>query len=523
MTELNRELVLARKSAERPSGDLDIEPRVYVERFAQADPFTEMYKNSQVLKPPYDPIKLYRIKEESDTLTACVDAMKSNVEGFGYDIVYVGNNPDGQNSAEAQREYDTLYDFFDNINENEGYTQIAIKKREDLETLGFGAYEVLRSRNKQIFAMYHAPTIYIRIVAYNKDIDTPVKLTVPIKRNGTVRKFTITKRFKRFCQVLPWTNEVRFFKEMGDPRTLDYETGLFTESTNKKATELMFTSLPFGGESAYGLPRWTGGILDAMGRSASQFLNYDLMDSQGIPSLAVLVTGGLLTQESMEALHTIFKNAKGRANFNKTLILEAIPEMMGLDEKSNVKLDFKNLSEFRKEDQMFGGYQDKALENIRRCFRLPPLYTGDARSYNLASARSSQLISEQQIFFPERNIVDEENNRLIVAREFGIYDWAFRGKGARIVGSEEIALAVEKFSKAGALSINSSIKIANEAFGLALPTYQEPWATLPWIIVEKKLNAAIGTPEIRLETEDESVVDVPSMNMRDEEDINDEE
>ena len=493
MTDLSRQTVIVRKSAERISGDLNIEPRVYVERFAQADPFTEMYKNSQVLKPPYDPIKLFRIKEESDTLTACVDAMKSNIEGFGYDIVYVGNNPDDQNSDQALREYDTLYDFFDNINEDEGYTSIAIKKREDLETIGFGAYEVLRSRNKQLFSMYHAPTIYIRIVAYNKDIDIPQKISVPIRRNGVVKKFTITKRFRRFCQILPWTNEVRFFKELGDPRTLDYETGLFDENTKKKATELMFTSLPFGGESAYGLPRWTGGILDAMGRSASQFLNYDLMDSQGIPSLAVLVTGGLLTQESMTDLQNIFRNAKGRANFNKTLVLEAIPEMMGLDEKSNVKLDFKNLSEFRKEDQMFGAYQDKSLENMRRCFRLPPLYTGDARSYNLASARSSQLISEQQIFFPERNIIDEEINRLIVGREFGIYNWAFRGKGARIVGSEEIALAVEKFSKAGALSINSAIKIANEAFGLALPTYQEPWATLPWTVVEKQLDKFIQT------------------------------
>lgn len=486
---------LQRKSAER-KGDLDIETRVYLERTSQADPFTEMYKNSQVLKPPYDPIKLYRIKEESDTLTACIDAMKSNVEGFGYDIVYTGTNPENRNSDEAKRQYDRLFDFFDNINENESYTQIAMKKREDKETLGYAAYEAIRARDKSLFALYHAPTIYIRIVAYNKDIDTPVDISLPVRRNGVVRKIKMRRQFKRFCQILPWTQEVRFFKELGDPRILDYKTGLFDPTTTNKATELMFMSLPFGGESAYGMPRWSGAILDARGRTASQFLNFDLMDNQGIPPLAVLVTGGLLTQESWTDLQNIFKNSKGRENFNKTLVLEAIPEMMGLDEKSNVKLDFKNLTEFRKEDQMFGNYQDKSLENMRRCFRLPPLYTGDARSYNLASARSSQLISEQQIFAPERNLVDEEINRLIVGSEFGIYDWAFRGKGARIVGSEEIALAVEKFSKAGALSINSAITIANEAFGLAIPTYNEEWATLPLAIVQQRMAQEIASEGI---------------------------
>ncbi|MCC7850956.1 hypothetical protein, partial [Escherichia coli] len=130
----------------------------------------------------------------------CIDAMKYNVEGFGYDIVYVGDDPDMQTSPEAKKEYQQLFDFFDGINEDEGYTKIAVKKREDLETIGCACYEIIRSRNKKVFAMYHAPMMNIRLAAFDKEIDQPVKVTVNIKREGKVIPYSFGKYFKRFCQ-----------------------------------------------------------------------------------------------------------------------------------------------------------------------------------------------------------------------------------------------------------------------------------------------------------------------------------
>lgn len=477
----------------RPSIKRDTEPelisRNFISRTHQENMFEQMQSDGQVVTPPYDFAKLYQMKEDSDALTACVDAMKYNVEGFGYDIVYVGDDPDAQTSPEAMREYQQLFDFFDSINEDESYTKIAVKKREDLETLGCACYEVIRSRNKKVFAMYHAPMMNIRLASFDKEIDKPVKVTVNIKRDGKVIPYTFDKYFKRFCQIIPTTRKVRYFKEFGDPRTMDYETGKFILTrTRNTATELMFMTLPFGGDSAYSVPRWSGSIPDVMGKSGASFINYDLMDNQGIPPMAVLISGGVLTEESYKDLISIFSSAKKKENFNKIIVLEAIPEITGLDEKSNVKLEFKNMTEYRKEDQMFGTYQGTALENIRRPFRLAPLYTGDAKSYNLASARSSQLIAEQQIFAPERTMVDDEINRLIIQREFGIYNWEFRSKAARIVGSEELSNAVEKFSNVGSLTINDNIKIANEAFGLNMPLSSEPYANIPVMMLKLQIE-----------------------------------
>lgn len=489
------EIIALRPSRPRPEisfkADSEALSRNFIKRNQAENVFEQAYNDGIALLPPYDFPVLYQMKENSDSLIACIDAMKYNIEGFGYDIIWVGSNPDEQKSPKSQAEYIKLFDFFDSINEEEGYTKIAVKKREDLETTGCAAFEVIRARNKEIFAMYHAPIMHIRLAVYNKDIDEPVDVTIPIRRDGTVKYVKFKKYFRRFCQILPTTRKVRYFKELGDPRIMDYDTGAFVKTTDKKATELMFFTLPFGGESAYSVPRWSGAVCDVMGRSGASFINYDLMDNQGIPPMAVMISGGVLTEESYKDLLAIMTSAKLKANFNKVIVLEAIPEITGLDEKSNVKLDFKNLSEYRKEDQMFGNYQETALQNIRRPFRLAPLYTGDAKSYNLASARSSQLIAEQQIFIPERNMVDEEINRLIIQREFGIYNWEFRSKGARVVGSEELANAVEKFSNVGSLTINDNIKIANEAFGLNMPIHNEPWANLPVVLLKTRVEQFI--------------------------------
>ena len=104
--------------------------------------------------------------------------MKYNIEGFGYDIVWVGDNSEEQTSPQAQKEYVKLFNFFDSINEDEGYTKIAVKKREDLETVGCAAFEAIRARNKQLFAMYHAPIINIPLAApFYRDWETDRKST----------------------------------------------------------------------------------------------------------------------------------------------------------------------------------------------------------------------------------------------------------------------------------------------------------------------------------------------------------
>ncbi len=82
------------------------------------------------------------------------------------------------------------------------------------------------------------------------------------------------------------------------------------------------------------------------GRSLAQYVNYDLFDSQGIPPMMIIVENGTLTDESRDELHRLISGMRGPENFNKVGLLEAIPELQGLDDKGSVRVELKNLTEF---------------------------------------------------------------------------------------------------------------------------------------------------------------------------------
>jgi len=240
---------------------------------------------------------------------------------------------------------------------------------------------------------------------------------------------------------------------------------------------------------AYGVPRWIGAVLDVMGRRSASFVNYDLFESQGIPPLAVLVSGGVLTDESLDELKTLLRSLRGEDKWNRVMVLESNVESLGLEEKGTAKIELKNLSEYRKEDLMFDKYLGNTHDNCRHRFRFPPLYTGSAETFTHATAKAAQNVAEEQVFIPERGEFDETINRKIVQNELGIDMWSFATKGPRIVGSEELSKGVSAFVSAGAVSVNNAIQLANRAFNLQMSQYNQPWAELPIVLIIKAIEA----------------------------------
>jgi len=196
-----------------------------------------------------------------------------------------------------------------------------------------------------------------------------------------------------------------------------------------------------------------------------------------------MLSGGVLTEESMTDLEDLIKSARGLKNFNRVVILEAVPDSVGLDDKSNVKLDLKNLTDYRKEDQMFGNYIETSEKIIRRTFRIPPLYTGGAETFTHATALAAQTVAEEQVFIPERTDFDEVVNIKLLQDEFDISDWEFRSIGPRIVGAKDMSSNVSAFTKSGAFTINYAVERANEAFGLEMSKFDQDWANFPVSIV----------------------------------------
>ena len=105
----------------------------------------------------------------------------------------------------------------------------------------------------------------------------------------------------------------------------------------------------------------------------------------------------------------------------------------------------------------------------------------NSEEFTYATARASLSMTEAQVFQPERTKVDEIFNLKLLAGDEGPPEyWAFRSNPPRVVDSEEVLNAIEKFNDAGAMTPNAAIELLNATFGYQLEPIAEEWGNLPW-------------------------------------------
>ncbi len=459
---------------------------VYSRQLQPDDVFVGEYDRFGLIVPPYSPTQLYSLYESSSILSPHIDAYQRNIDGFDPIFKYIG--PPGQKDSDAaKQDRKNLVDFFKRANESQSFGTVRRAMRLDYEVLGYGFIEITRSNDGEIACIYSIKAKYIRLARLKGEIQQ--KVTVYLPRGGKKKPITILKKFRRFAQVLSGaaTNDIRWFKEYGDNRNMDAKTGKF-ESKDNPVTDLASELIYFkNGNDTYGLPRWVGNILGVMGVRSADYINYDLFDSQGIPPLVIMVSGGILTQDSIDTLETLLKQAKGYQNFSKLLLLEAESSSGGIDDKMVPKVSLESLRGARAEDAMFQKYISSTEDKVRMDFRLPQIYVGRSSDYNRAVIEHSRIIAEEQVFEPERNIEDEVYNNTIM-REIGSEFWEFKSGGPPLVTGEGLLRGFDSVSKTGILTINQSLEIANRAMGLDFEEIKEEWADFPLTIVTRLLD-----------------------------------
>jgi len=455
------------------------------------DPFDEVYESfKNILAPPVRFDRLYSIYENSDILQACVAAMRKNVHGFGYELQFLGDDVTERRSPDALRQESLLKSFFNFSNEHESFQAIRDKAGEDYEVVGNAAIEVVRRpRTNEVAMCYYMPVADCRMCKLDEE---PVKVKVTIPRNGTPTTFFVKKRFRRFVQVRSGMGEatLKWFKSFGDKRFLDATTGEYKKSASacaEVATELLWLRNSMGGRT-YGYPRWLGAVTDILGRSQAQYVNYDLFEHQGIPPVLILVENGSLTDESRIELQSLIESMRGVGNFNKMGLIEAVPEIAGLDNNSNVKIHIKNMIENRNQDLLFSGYLKGSSDTIRQAFRLPALYLGSISVYSYAASFTARSIAEEQVFNPERSVWDEIINRAFVWESFGCDKWCYSSKGPQLAGAPDIINAMKEFGNMGAVSVNNAIEILNSLLGTQISKYDGEWAEQPFVLVKEMVT-----------------------------------
>ena len=512
----------------------------YVNAQQIADPYKDSYGvgNSSwnnLQQPPYSFYALMKMPQDNSILSQCIDAMVTNVDGHGYRLEYIGpddggpQNQDvgssskapigttpgkkkltvgGENSPAALAEKAVFEDLLNFPNDDYTLQELRDRVRRDFETIGNAYIEIGRDQKGRIVMLSHIPAHTIRLTS--KDAD-PAIVEVRLPRDGgkdVIRK--VSKRFRRFVQMVG-TQKV-YFKEFGDPRTIDPADGQVknigakgskvSPATGKpiqggpvltienSATEIIHLRI-YNPASPYGMPRWFNQITTVLGTRQAEMVNLDFFRDNAIPAMVLMVSGGAVTQGSLDQIGDHFNSIRGRAAMNRVLVIEATGDKTAADAEGKIpppKMEIKTLQGERQTDATWQEYDKNGMDKIRSAFRLPPLFVGRSEDQNYATARVSYDVAEGQVFAPERQRFDDMINLKILSGYEPKY-WSFRSNPARLADKSDLVDAIVALDTVGALTPNSSIGIANELFDLEMKPVDGDWGNFPFPMVQAMIAA----------------------------------
>ena len=454
------------------------------------------YEADGLIEPPYNITELKQIAEYSTILQQCIDAYKTNILGFGLGVEYTfdfnaEDAPKAKKSA-AEKEWTRLEELVRYMNYDESAEVVLGYVIEDREKTGNGFVEVLREGTGKPAGIEYLDAQYLRVCK----LGDPVEVDFRYTENGQVKSLKRKKRFRKYVQKNN-TKKV-FFKEYGDPRTMNSATGEYSEKTPPElvASEVIHFKI---GSGTYGVPRWIGNIVNMYGARKAEELNY-LYFKQGrhVPA-AITVENGMLSEASYQQLQEYMNGIEGSDNAHKFLLLEVegIPKKKK-DEVSNdedpapVKVEIKSLAEILQEDALFLEYDEKTRNKIRSSFRLPPIYTGESQDYNKATADTARKTTEEQVFQPERMIITGKLNTLFLP-DLDLWHVRLILNGPDFRDPLEIAKVLTPFIQAGAVSPNDLRDLAGRILGKTLEEWPEEQYHRPIETNPKVSNSFLDT------------------------------
>jgi PBSX family phage portal protein len=359
---------------------------------------------SAIVAPPFTLSTLSALVKRNNILLQCVLAMETNIDGTGYTLT-LADPQSGDDLEEKKR----LEAFFNEPFPGESFLSIRRKLRYDLETIGNAYLEVMRNPEGKILLLRHLDGLSMRLVM----LDDPVSVEKTIVRFGENVTATYMARERRFAQKVG--TKTIFFKEFGCSRDLNRETGRWAEgklAMTDMASEVLHFTCIADTTTAYGLPRWINQLPSILGSRKGEEFNLEFFDSGGVPPAVVFVQGGLLTEDVRDQLQTFFSgSAKSK---NRIAVVEVQASGGTLDSAGSVKVSTERFGDFRSQDSMFQGYDQNCEDHVRVAFRLPTLFLGKASDMNFATAMTSYMVAEAQVFTPERVEFDEIINKKLL-------------------------------------------------------------------------------------------------------------
>jgi PBSX family phage portal protein len=474
------------------------------------------------LQPPYDPEALCVLVEHSNSLRQNVDSYATNIDGFGYrfepaidfdaedarqkvsDALMLeriaardaGTLPEGTPLTPpadevavrftelrqlARVERARLDAFFDFCCFDHSFVDLRRRTRQDLEVTGNAFWEVLRDGKGDLARFVYVPSYTVRLLPLDREaVEVRERVRVSTISFDTV---SARRRLRRYVQIQG--AERVYFKSFGDPRVVSRSTGRVfpdiaalkaAQADDGPATELLHFAI-HSPRSPYGVPRWVGTLLSVLGSRQMEEVNYLYFENKSVPPLALLVSGGRLSDASVPRIERfIDENLKGKANFHKILILEA--DGAGTGDGGRAKIELRPLTDAQQHDGLFQVYDERNIDKVGSAFRLPRLLRGESKDFNRATAESALRFAEDQVFQPERDEFDFLMNRKVLA-DMGLRFWRFRSQTPVTRDPERMTEMVERLVRVGVLTPEEGRALAGDIFNREFRKIGDDWTKRP--------------------------------------------
>jgi PBSX family phage portal protein len=375
--------------------------------FEPEDEYQQLYvgatRDQGIIMPPYPLRTLDRLSQENNALGPCIEAMVNNVEGTGYDF-------ESKDQDEAEDEKDDtnaqkLMDFFGEPWPGTTFTAIRKLLRRDLERTGNAYLEILRNAQDEIVFFRRVDAKMMRMLR----LDDAVPVDQTVTRQGKQVTIKVMTRERRYCQLVNGVS-LMYFKEFGSTRDLYKKTAVWAGDGQRipapqRATEILHLIALPDAHTPYGVPRWINQMPSVLGSRKAEEFNLDFFDNGGVPPVLVLLQGGTLGAETRKAIEA--KTTGPASKNNRFQVLEVEPSGGSLDQTPQARVTVERFGGDRTTDSMFEKYDERCEERVRRSFRIPPIFVGQSKDYNFATAFASYVVAEAQVFKPERDAFDE--------------------------------------------------------------------------------------------------------------------
>ncbi len=341
------------------------------------------YAMFDLIEPPYNLDYLSQIYEISPYNYAAINAKVSNIVGLGHDFVETrktqeafDNITDDKALERARRKLNRLrqdlYDWLEECNEEETFTETLIKAYTDVEATGNGYLEIGRTTSGKIGYIGHIPAKTMRVRRL---------------RDG-------------FIQLL--YGKAVFFRNFGDQDTPNpIDGGL------ERPNEIIHLKKYTPTNNYYGIPDIIASQNAMAGNEFAGKYNLDYFENKAVPRYIITVKGAKLSTESERKLLEFFQVGL-RGKNHRSLYIPLPPD------SPDSKVEFKmEPIEAGTQESSFNVYRKSNRDEILLSHRVPINKIGTPEGVNLAVARDADKTFREQVCRPAQMNLEKKLNKII--------------------------------------------------------------------------------------------------------------